>query len=350
VKIRYDEALGLATDLLVRAGHDAGRAGAVARALCLAEVWELASHGLLRLPIYLDRLEAGGYVADAELTVVRDLGAMLVLDGGGGLGHWQLGEAVELAAPRAREFGIAAVAIGNSGHCGALGVFAADAAEAGLASLLFSCGPAALAPWGGKDRLLSSSPIAAGFPGSPRPAVVDLALSAVARGKIAAHANRDEPLSDGWALDAAGVPTNDPHAALAGLLAPLGGAKGFALAFMVEALTAALVGPLLSKDVPDMFTPDDLARPQRIAHLLILLDPGSTNASDDPDAAFRRLAELADATVEAGGRVPGARRMAPGEVTPDMLLDVPDRLMDDLVARRAAPGGDVSAQPGHPGV
>src|SRR5690606_13252056 len=131
----------------------------------------LGSHGLLRLPIYLDRLRAGGYAADAELKVVTDLGAMIVLDGGGGLGHWQLSEAIELAAPRARRFGIAAVAIGNSGHCGALGVFAADAASAGLASLVFSCGPAALAPWGGTGRLLSTSPIAAGFPASPRPLV-----------------------------------------------------------------------------------------------------------------------------------------------------------------------------------
>lgn len=334
MRIRYDDAARLATDLLVDAGHDLANATAVARALALAEVWQLGSHGLLRLPIYLDRLEAGGYVADAELTTVNDLGALVVLDGGGGLGHWQLSRAVELAVPRARQFGIAAVAIGNSGHCGALGVFAADAAEAGMASLVFSNGPAALAPWGGTGKLLSSSPLAAGFPGSPRPAVVDLALSTVARGRIAAYASRGEELPDGWALDAAGQPTNDPHDALAGLLAPLGGAKGFAIAFLVEALTAALVGPLLSKDVPDMFDENAKAKQQRLAHLLVVIDPQAADSGGDPEAAFLRFAELSDVTVEAGGRVPGSRRMAPSEVPPDEEFDVPDLLWDALTARR----------------
>jgi len=130
-----------------------------------------------------------------------------------------------LPCPGAKQFGLAAVAIKNSGHCGALGVYAADAAEAGMVSLVFSCGPAVLPPWGGTGRLLSTSPIAAGFPLSPRPAVIDLALSTVARGKIAAYANRGEALPEGWALDSSGQPTIDPHEALSGVLSPLGGAK-----------------------------------------------------------------------------------------------------------------------------
>lgn len=334
MKIRYSEATDLATGLLVQAGLDQGKASAVARALGLAEAWSLSSHGLLRLPIYLDRLAAGGYATDARLESVTDLGALMVLDGGTGLGHWQLSEAVNLAIPRAKQFGIAAVAIGNSGHCGALGVYAADAAEAGMVSLVFSCGPAALPAWGGTEKLLSTSPIAAGFPLSPRPAVIDMALSTVARGKIADYANRGQPLPEGWALDSAGQPTTDAQKALTGLLAPLGGAKGFALAFLVEALTAGLVGPQLSKNMPDFFDRHSVARPQQIGHLLVLVDPTRTDVNGDSQASAERFAELAAATIAAGGRVPGARRLAPSEVTGELLVDIDEQLLDGLENRQ----------------
>lgn len=335
MKISYSNAVQLATDLLVGVGHDLNKAAAVARALGLAEAWGLGSHGMLRLPTYLDRVEAGGYAADAQLTTVTDLGALMVMDGGTGLGHWQLSQAVDLAVPRAKQFGLAAVAIGNSGHCGALGVYAGDAAEAGMVSLIFSCGPAVIPPWGGTEKLLSTSPIAAGFPLSPRPMVVDLALSTVARGKIAAFANRGELLPEGWALDSNGQPTTDPHIALAGMLSPLGGAKGFALAFLVEAFTAGLIGPRLSKDLPDFFDRKSVAQPQGIAHLLVLVDPRQTDVNSDPQAATERFANLAAATNAAGGRTPGARRLAPSEVQPGLQLDIEDQLLSGLIERQS---------------
>src|SRR5690606_23493529 len=111
--------------------------------------------------------------------------------------------------------------VADSGHCGALGVYALDIARKGQIGLVFSNGPAALPPWGGTKALLSTSPIAAGIPLSPRPAVVDLALSAVARGKVGAKARAGEPIPEGWALDREGRPTTDPREALTGMLAPL---------------------------------------------------------------------------------------------------------------------------------
>jgi (2R)-3-sulfolactate dehydrogenase (NADP+) len=294
--------------------------------LALAEAWNLGSHGLLRLPIYLERLRAGGCNPRAELQSVTDLGALQVFDGQAGLGHWQLSAAVERAIPRARQYGIAAVALGNSSHCGALGVYAADAAEAGMVAVLFSSGPPILPAWGGTEALLSTSPIAAGFPLQPRPAVIDLALSTVARGKIAAYAARGEALPEGWALDAQGKPTTDATAALTGLLSPLGGAKGFALAYMVESLTAGLVGPSLSRDMPDFFDPDSHGLPQSIAHFLVMIDPAQTDAGADPAGAARRIAQLARSTADAGGRAPGSRRAALSEITPDTLIDIDDAL------------------------
>lgn len=331
--VTVGQARSLATRLLRHAGLSQDKAEATARAVVLADVWGLGSHGLLRLPIYLDRTTAGGYPAAAELTVVADTGPLLSYDGGGGLGHWQLTHASRDAVSRAATYGISAVAVGNSGHCGALGVFAHDIAAAGCLGVVLSCGPAVLPPWGGDQRLLSTSPIAAGIPVPGSHAVVDLALSTVARGKIAAHAKAGTPLPDGWALDASGQPTNDPVAALSGLLAPLGGAKGFALAFMVEAMTAGLVGPRLSADVPDFFDAKRSADPQQISHLVLAIDPARTDAAGDPEAARTRFGELAERVAAAGGRVPGSRRKPPADTSDDDLIDVDPQLWSELRQR-----------------
>lgn len=330
MKVTYTAAVRLATTLLAGAGVPHDKAASTARALVIAELWGVGSHGLLRLPIYLDRTLAGGNPATAELTPVSDAGALVTLNGNGGLGHWQLAEAGTRAVQRARTHGAAVVAVGDSGHCGALGVAAADIAEAGMAAIVTSTGPAVLPPWDGDRRLLSTSPIAAAFPLSPRPMLLDLALSTVARGKIAAYAARGDSLPDGWALDAGGQPTNDAEVALQGMLSPLGGAKGFALALMVEALTAGLVGPSRAQEVADFFDAEANALRQGIGHLVIVIDPSRTDHAGDPNGSTCRLRALADAVQAAGGRVPGSRRLAPSEVIGDDAFDVDDSLWESL--------------------
>ncbi len=334
MKATIAQAREMAAQLLQMEGLSPDRAHTTAHAIIMAEAWGLASHGLLRLPGYVERTRAGGYPCDAEMTVVTDTGPLLSLDGGGGLGHWQLAYAAEESVKRAAEFGISAVGVGNSGHCGALGVYALDIAERGMLGLVFSCGPAVLPPWGGDRRVLSTSPLAAGIPLPGQPAVVDLALSTVARGKIAAYAKSGQPLPDGWALDADGQPTNDANVALTGLLAPLGGAKGFALAFMVEALTAGLFGSLVSAEVPDFFDGSQQDQPQRIGHLVVTLDPEKTDAGGDPRGPERRLTDLADRVVAAGGRVPGSRRSALKTFSEDDELEVDTALWAELSSMR----------------
>ncbi len=328
--ISVGQARQLVADLLEHTGLERSRSEVTARALVLAELWGVTSHGLMRMPSYLTRLEAGGFDAGAELSTVRDTGAVSVLDGHGGLGHWQAWAAAESAAERAGRLGIAAVAVSNSGHCGALGVYTLPALERGLVSLVFSHGPAVMPPAGGHRPLLSTSPIAVGIPCQPRPAIVDLATSSVARGTIAEYAGRGEVLPEGWAFSLDGEPTTDPQLGLAGMLAPMGGPKGFALAFAVEALTAGLVGPQLSGDVPDPFSVPLASEPQRIAHLIVTLDPALLSA-DGPDAASRRLDDLAARTAAAGGRVPGAKRRMPAEIDDAELLPVSAGTLSQLV-------------------
>ncbi len=329
------EAKELTGSLLQLAGMPAEHAARTAWALVVSEVWGRGSHGLLRLPFYLGRFEAGGADPRAELRLVSDSGAAVVYDGGSGLGHWQLWEAATLATERAGQFGIAAVSVGNSGHCGALGLYVLPMVEAGMIGLAFSNGPAVMPPWGGSAPVVSTSPLAAGIPTIPRPSIVDLATSSVARGKIAEAAAAGRSLPEGWALDEGGQPTTDPAAALSGMLAPMGGAKGFALAFMVEALTGAMVGPNLAGDVADPLSTAGAPHPQRIGHLVLALDLGRFSVDGNQK---RRFADLATRVTAAGGRLPGSGRMLPGEIDDDDTLTVSEQVAGDL-ARLAAEQG-----------
>ncbi|HVX44550.1 MAG TPA: Ldh family oxidoreductase [Mycobacteriales bacterium] len=325
--MKYSEGHELAEKLLLGVSMPAEAAARSATALVTADAWGIGSHGLRRLPHYLERFVAGGMRADAELSVVIDCGAAVTYDGNTGLGHPQVWQAADTAADRCAEHGVGVVSVGNSNHCGSLGIYTYPIIERGYIALIFSNGPAAMAPWGGDSAVLSTSPIAAGVPCRPTPVIVDMATSTVARGKVAAHAKRGERLPDGWAVDQAGAPTNDPQAALAGMLAPLGGGKGYALALMVEALTGGAVGPALAGDVPDMFDPKQAAQPQQISHLILALDPGILAVDGK---APERLDALAARIVAAGGRIPGAGRIPPGRVDASLDLQIPEALDAEL--------------------
>jgi (2R)-3-sulfolactate dehydrogenase (NADP+) len=316
-----------AAALLIASGVPEDAARVTAKALTLAESWGLGSHGLMRLPYYLQRLQAGGIKRDADMALVQDSGPVVAYDGQTGLGHWQLWRAAQVAAERCATFGLAAVSVGNSSHCGCLGVYTLPVVDAGYLALVFSNGPAVMPPWGGSRPVLSTSPLAAGIPCRPRPAIVDMATTAVARGRIAERAHRGEALPEGWAMDSSGAPTIDADAALAGMLAPLGGAKGFAIALLVEALTGGLVGPALSADVSDMFDADVASVPQRIAHLVLAIDPARTGIDS---RGQQRLDALAELVVQAGGRLPGERRRHPDEIADDEPLVIASRTAAEL--------------------
>jgi (2R)-3-sulfolactate dehydrogenase (NADP+) len=167
---------------------------------------------------------------------------------------------------------------------------------------------------GGNSPILSTSPIACAIPSNPS-MIVDLSTSAVARGKIASAAKAGGSIPQGWAVDEKGEAITDAKQALMGMLAPLGGAKGFALGLMVESLSAGLSGGALSRAVPDMFNPDDDKKAQGISHTVITINPASIG-KDSKDG----LDGLAASITASGGRLPGSKRVNPnnlgsGEIT-----------------------------------
>jgi len=324
-QLTVGRAIEKATELLIAAGMDSAKATVSAHAIVASDRWGIGSHGLMRLPFYLDRLKADGINPKAEMKKVTDLPGLVIFDGEDGLGHWQIQQAAQLAAERAKVQGIAAVGVGRSSHCGALGIYVWPMIDAGLVGIAFSTGPAVMPPTGGNKPLLSTSPVAAGIPTNP-PTVVDLATSAVARGKIQAKAQAGAELEPGWAFTKDGAPTTDAKEALAGMLAPLGGAKGYALAVLVESLTGVLIGPTLSKNIPDMFNHDFDNAPQEIAHFVIAIDASKLSVDGDNT----RLADFAGEVNSAGGRLPGSNRVNPGKLSLDDEITITDSVAAQL--------------------
>jgi (2R)-3-sulfolactate dehydrogenase (NADP+) len=324
-KLTVGTAVTKAQQLLQEAGVPAEQAAITARCIVASDRWGIGSHGLMRLPFYLSRLKAGGINPTAQLKTVTDLPSLVVFDGDDGLGHWQLQKAAEIASERALINGVAAVGIGRSNHCGALGIYVWPMINRGLVGIAFSTGPAVMPPWGGDKALLSTSPIAAGIPTNP-PTVVDLATSAVARGKIQAKAQAGAELEPGWAFTKDGTPTTDAKEALAGMLAPLGGVKGYAVAVLVESLTGMLIGPTLAKNIPDMFAASQDASPQQISHFIIAIDAAKLSV----DGNSGRTTEFVSEVNAAGGRLPGSNRVNPERLNLDDEVTITDQVFEQL--------------------
>jgi (2R)-3-sulfolactate dehydrogenase (NADP+) len=324
-KFAIGSAIAIAQSLLEAVGVPTPQAATTARCIVASDRWGIGSHGLMRLPFYLSRLQAGGINPKAELKLITDLPSLVVFDGNDGLGHWQLQKAAEVASERAAINGVAAVGVGRSNHCGALGIYVWPMINRGFVGIAFSNGPAVMPPWGGNRTLLSTSPIAAGIPTKP-PTVIDLATSAVARGKIQAKAQAGAELETGWAFDKDGVPTTDAKEALAGMLAPLGGVKGYALAVLVESLTGMLTGPTLSKRVPDMFAATQDTLPQQISHFVIAIDADKLSVDENQTRKSEFVAEVSSA----GGRLPGANRVNPEDLLESDEITVTDQVSEQL--------------------
>ena len=323
--LKVGSAIATATSLLEAAGVPTQEAATTARCIVASDRWGIGSHGLMRLPFYLSRLQAGGINPKAQLKTVTDLPSLVVFDGDDGLGHYQLQKASEIASERAMVNGIAAVGIGRSNHCGAVGIYVWPMINRGLVGIAFSTGPAVMPPWGGNQPLLSTSPIAAGIPTNP-PTIVDLATSAVARGKIQAKAQAGAELEPGWAFTKDGTPTTDAKEALAGMLAPLGGVKGYAIAVLVESLTGMLIGPTLAKNIPDMFAASQDAMPQQISHFVIAIDASKLTV----DGNNNRTNEFTQEIKAAGGRLPGANRVNPEKLNDGDEITITDQVAEQL--------------------
>ncbi|MCJ2118324.1 Ldh family oxidoreductase [Methylobacterium sp. J-001] len=319
------EAHTLAAGALRRCGASPAAADSTARALVAAEADGLTGHGLSRVPSYAAQLRTGKVVGDAEIVVTHPRPGLLAIDAGHGFAYPALDAALAALPDLACRQGIAAAGIRRSHHCGAAGLPVEKLAEAGCIAILFANTPAAMAPWGGSRAVFGTNPLAFGCPLPGRaPIVIDLALSKVARATIVGAKQRGEAIPEGWALDAEGRPTTDPAAALDGTMAPLGDAKGTALALMVELLAAGLTGARFAAEASSFL--DAAGDPPGTGQLVLAIDAPALSPG-----APERFAVLAAAIEDQDGtRLPGSRRLAlRARAVVDGLM-LPDALFSEI--------------------
>lgn len=277
--------------------HDAKTTGDV---LLEAELEGLSSHGLSRLPIYLAQLDAGGLNPNPRLSVERPAAAVAVVDGDLALGPVAGMKAVRRLAGLTCEAGTGCAVVRRAGHVGPLSYYVKRLSADGFVALAMANTPPAMAPWGGNRAILGTNPIAFSTPGDGDSWIADLALSVTARGKILQAARTGESIPAEWAVDSQGQSTRDPNAALQGAVMPAGGAKGYALALMVEVLAGILGGGILSAQLPLPWKQPAL--PSLSGFFLQAWNP---SIFGQVEPLLNQLTEMIRA---AGGRLPGERR------------------------------------------
>ena len=241
----------LAQALFEAAGVPTADAVVVAHSLVDANLCGHDSHGVMRVPQYIDFLRKGTYKPGVELTVLSETPALLAADANWGLGQPQTYRLLEKLVPKARALGIAAGTLRRSGHVGRLGEYAEFAAREKMAlfGAVNSHGSGRrVAPPGGTEGRISTNPICMGAPTSTDPVVLDFGTSAAAEGKVRAQFQKKQPCPDGWLIDHTGAPTTDAaslYATPGGSLVPFGGTqayKGFGLGLLLDLFCGGLSG------------------------------------------------------------------------------------------------------------
>jgi len=304
-RLSLGDATSLAAAALAASGTGDAAARSTAKALVNAEADGHAGHGLSRVPSYAAQVRAGKIDGAAKPIVTQLAAAAVRVDCALGFAYPGIDLAIENLVKLSRHTGIAIAAIVRSHHFGQAGAHVERLAEQGLVAFMFGNSPKAMALWGGKRPMIGTNPIAfaAPLPGAP-PLVIDLALSEVARGRIVSAKDAGKSIPEGWAVDADGKPTTDPAAALKGSLLPAGGAKGAALAVMVEILSAAIAGGSYGFEASSLL--DDVGAPPNLGQVIFALDPNVLSGG----GFLTRMGDLAAAfTVEEGPRMPGTRRL-----------------------------------------
>jgi L-2-hydroxycarboxylate dehydrogenase (NAD+) len=280
VQIEISELHRICIEVLTRVGVPSADAAIVADSIVDAHRRGKGTHGVGRLPIYVRKIRSGLMAADTPLELVRQSGAIAIYDAHHGFGQVAGFKGMEAGIALARQHGVGVVGIRHSNNFGAAGFVAEVAAASGFLGVVLGNSAPAMPPTGGTRPLLGTNPLAISFPpgSSGFPITLDMATSMAARGKIRLAAKNGESIPIGWAIDATGLPTSDPHAALRGSMLPLGGAKGYGLALAIDILAGLLPGAAFAGDVRNLADP---THHSNYGHLLVAVDPSAFMAADN---------------------------------------------------------------------
>lgn len=343
--ISANDLAGFLSRIFVAAGLTEKAAAMVADGLVEADLEGLTSHGVLLVDMYVERLRAGSVSTAEAGVVIADRGSCVVLDAGNALGHLTGAQSIDIAISRAKQHGVGIVAVRHGFHFGAARRFVVRATDQGCIGIAM-CNTRPLMPApGGAERVVGNNPIAIAVPADGAiPLVLDMATSEAAMGKIRLAEKAGQPIPATWAVQADGSPTVDPKQAIAGMLLPAAGPKGFGLALMIDLLCGLLSGGASGDRVKPLY--GDPRSPYDCSHLFIAIDVG--HFCELP--WFRTQAAAAVARIHGSKRAPGVCELfAPGEPewrarqNANRKISLERAVADTLI--KVAEGLHISAEP-----
>ncbi|MEL6373705.1 MAG: malate/lactate/ureidoglycolate dehydrogenase [Pseudomonadota bacterium] len=293
--IQADALKRFVADIFARIGCSQAEAARIALYLVNANLTGHDSHGVVRVPRYVQWKEEGSILPDQPIKIVSDTPVLAVIDGQYGFGQTCAPEATRIGIEKCKAMGLSAIALRNAGHIGRVGEWAEMAAAEGLVSVHFvnAAGSILVAPFGGTQRRFSTAPYSVGLPRKDAPPLIlDFATSVVAEGKVLVASQGGKALPANALIDADGSISADPavlygpvpegevpnYKSGPGAIRAFGDHKGSGLAFMCEMLGGALTGTgatlegrrfangMLSFFIdpavvdPDAFMPDEIDR------------------------------------------------------------------------------------------
>jgi LDH2 family malate/lactate/ureidoglycolate dehydrogenase len=274
-RVAFEELKNFCKQAYMKTGVPDEEAEIVADLLTRSDLRGVETHGVTRLPIYIQRLQKGYVRVKSQITIVKEKGPTIFLDAHGSMGHIVAYQAMEKAIRKAEEHGIGWVSVKDSGHFGVAGLFPMMALKEDFIGYIVSNSAPIMAPWGGRERIIGNNPLSYAFPTDQYPPVVlDFSCSVVSAGKLILARKKGEKIPLGWAIDRNGLPTEDPYEGYegGGSLTPIAEHKGYGMVLAHEILTAVLTGGKWTRNIKSLYEEDE-TRIQGTCHSFMALDP-----------------------------------------------------------------------------
>ena len=318
LRVPADRLAGFIVRAFTAAGLPAEDAQTLADLMVEADLRGSDTHGVIRLPLYVRRIRAGGVNPKPDIRVVSDRPAAALIDGDNGMGHLVMRRAAELAIEKAKATGVGWVGARMSNHAGPAALYVTMPLKHDMIGLYFAVGSSNhLPPWGGSESLLGTNPMAVAVPALDEPPIVlDMSPTVAAYGKVRLRAQRGEQMPVGWMIDRDGKPLTDPKRADEGHLLPIGDYKGSGLSLIIGLLAGALNRAAIGRDVVDFVK--EAGKPTNTGQAIAALSIEAFL----PPAEFKRSVDRLIRDIRGSPRLPGVERIwLPGEQSHTKLLD-----------------------------
>jgi len=304
----------------------------IADSLVEANLRGIYSHGVSRMPIYMQRLSRGDIRVKAQWKVESETPGTMLVDAMNSMGYVVGVRVMERLVEKARENGMASAAIRGSTHFGMTSYMTDVALRSDMIGVAVSNSPASMAPWGGRTAFLGTNPLCVSVPaGEAGSVTLDMATAAAARGKLIAARDKGDDIPPGWAFDRDGKVTTDAQAGLDGTMIPLGGAKGYGLAFMIDILASGLSGGAFGPQVKNLYYTDEL---QNFSHFWTVINIGAFLPVDKFKAHVDEIVRQVKAVPRAQGIdeifAPGEIELRSREVNLEKGIELPPNVIESL--------------------